>query len=289
MAREGYLTFDGTNSRTEATVTTRRRFLPPSLPLFVGLCALVIAIKLLFAFYPGDFPIKQQAEAFGWPMIAMLIAIGLAGLFADHSLGLPEPLTDRRREWRGVIWSVLTGFAYGVVTVIIDVVRHPRNVLRTRAAWDHVAWPWSVPFYLSARSSSNSCFDWARCASSSGSSTSLCSAAGGAPWCFGSSPRWSRCMRSCRSSNATSRRSWDSSGFVVPPAALPQQRVRGLAPVALRLANANCVPRRVLFGVARSLRRSRASNCVASSGCSSSARSIEPARTLTKSCPNQPQ
>ena len=90
MAREGYLTFDGTNSRTEATVTTRRRFLPPSLPLFVGLCALVIAIKLLFALYPGDFPIKQQAEAFGWPMIAMLIAIGLAGLSRITARGCPN-------------------------------------------------------------------------------------------------------------------------------------------------------------------------------------------------------
>jgi hypothetical protein len=145
---KGISSLDATSSRTEATVTTRRRRLPPSLPLFVGLCTVVIAIKLLFAFYPGDFPIKQQAEAFGSPMIAMLIAIGLAGLFADRALGLPEPLTDRRREWRGVIWSVLTGFAYGVVTVTIDVIRQPRHVLSTGAAWDHVAWPWSVPFYL---------------------------------------------------------------------------------------------------------------------------------------------
>lgn len=124
------------------------RFLRQSTLLFFGLCAAIVAIKLLFALYPGDFPIRGQTEAFSWPLIAIVLSFGFAGLFADRASGLPEPLTDRCREWRGLIWSVFTGFGYGALTVIIDILRHPRHVLNTGGVWDHVAWPWSVPFYF---------------------------------------------------------------------------------------------------------------------------------------------
>ena len=127
---------------------TPARFVRPSTHLFFGLCAAVVAIKLLFEYYPGDFPIKGQTEAFSWPLISAVLLFGFAGLFADRASGLPDPLADRRRERQGLFWSVLTGVVYGLITIVVDLARHPRHVLSTASAWDHVAWPWSVPFYF---------------------------------------------------------------------------------------------------------------------------------------------
>jgi hypothetical protein len=36
---------------------------------FAGATLLLVAIKLLFDFYPGDFPVKGQAAAFTWPIV----------------------------------------------------------------------------------------------------------------------------------------------------------------------------------------------------------------------------
>lgn len=119
----------------------------PSTWLFVGLSLILVAIKLLFDHYPGDFPIKQQAQAFTWPLVGGMILLGLVGLFADRGARLPDPLADMNLERWGWFWSAVTGAIYGVVTILSFVLKPTHSVLNTGGGWDHVLLPWSIPFY----------------------------------------------------------------------------------------------------------------------------------------------
>src|SRR5262245_55002487 len=78
----------------------------PANVLFISLCVILIAIKILFASYPGDFPAKDQAQALSWPVIGLILLMGLAGLLAERACDFPEPLSDRSRERRGLLWAV---------------------------------------------------------------------------------------------------------------------------------------------------------------------------------------
>ena len=119
--------------------------------VFAAASLLLVAIKLLFDFYPGDFPVKDQAQAFTWPVVGGVVLLGLLGLLAERSLAtatlFPEALTDGPTARRGVLVAVAGGLAYGVVTVIQDLsapgTGNPLNI----ADWPHVPWPWSLPFY----------------------------------------------------------------------------------------------------------------------------------------------
>ena len=118
---------------------------------FAGAALLLVAIKLLFDFYPGDFPVKGQAQAFTWQIVGGVILLALAGLFAERSLAtatlFPEALSDGRRERRGLWLAIGTGLAYGVLTLVRELsapgTGNPLNLVQ----WPHVPWPWSVPFY----------------------------------------------------------------------------------------------------------------------------------------------
>jgi hypothetical protein len=82
-----------------------------SLWLFVMVSAVLIAIKLLFELYPGEYPIRSQAAAFGWPLVAAIILIGFCGLLADHAAGLPEPFAAKERDKRGLWLSIVAGLS----------------------------------------------------------------------------------------------------------------------------------------------------------------------------------
>ena len=119
----------------------------PSTLVFASCGLALVAIKLLFDLYPGDFPVRGQAEAFTWPLVGAVILIGLFGLLADRSIGFPDAFADRARERRGLLIAAGTGLAYGLVTLLRDhFIAGGGNVL-TLEDWAHVPWPWSVPFY----------------------------------------------------------------------------------------------------------------------------------------------
>lgn len=114
-----------------------------------AVCSLaLVAIKLLFDLYPGDFPVRGQAEAFTWPVVGAVILIGLVGLLADRSTGFPDAFAVPSRERRGLVIATLTGVAYGILTILQDhFIAGGGNVL-TLQEWAHVPWPWSLPFYM---------------------------------------------------------------------------------------------------------------------------------------------
>jgi len=114
---------------------------------FVGTSLVLVGIKLLFDHYPGDFPVKGQAEAFTWPLVGGIVLIGALGLLADRALGFPEAFTDRAREQRGLFVAAATGLAYGVVTIAQDQLSPGGGNPLNLEEWAHVPWPWSVPFY----------------------------------------------------------------------------------------------------------------------------------------------
>lgn len=122
--------------------TTRRSNL-----IFLALATGLIAIKLLFEFYPGTFPIRDQTEAFTWPLIAAIVAIGAVGVLAERSIGLPDAFADRARERRGAIIAMITGVLYGAVTIVQDLVASGATNPLATSEWLHVPWPWSIPFY----------------------------------------------------------------------------------------------------------------------------------------------
>ena len=114
---------------------------------FAACAAALLAIKALFDFYPGDFPVKGQAEAFTWPIVGAIILIGWLGLLAERSLRLPDAFADPRRERRGLILATATGLAYGVLTIVMDRLDPAGGNPLNLAEWAHVPWPWSLPFY----------------------------------------------------------------------------------------------------------------------------------------------
>jgi hypothetical protein len=101
----------------------------------------------LFDFYPGDYPVRGQAEAFTWPLVGGILAIGFAGLLAERASGFPDAFADPRRERSGWILAASAGVAYGLLTAARDYFIDGGGNVLTLSDWAHVPWPWSVPFY----------------------------------------------------------------------------------------------------------------------------------------------
>lgn len=114
---------------------------------FVAASLALVAIKLLFDFYPYDYPVRDQAEAFTWLVVGIILAIGLVGLFAERSLHFPDALADMALERRGWTIATLTGLAYGIFTAARDYWFEGGGNILTLTDWAHVPWPWSLPFY----------------------------------------------------------------------------------------------------------------------------------------------
>jgi hypothetical protein len=114
---------------------------------FALLALTLVGIKLLFDFYPGDFPLKSQAEAFTWLLVGGMIAFAAVGLLCDRAAGLPDPFADMARERQGLVVAAITGAVYGLVTIASDVASSTRTAIGDEGEWVHMALPWSIPFY----------------------------------------------------------------------------------------------------------------------------------------------
>jgi len=115
--------------------------------LFAALSLTLIAIKLLLDVFLTDLPLRDQASAFTWTLVLAIIAIGFAGLLADRASGLPDPLTDAARDWRGIRLATITGAIYGLITIGMYIWHPAHSPLNPGSGWDHVRLPWSIPFY----------------------------------------------------------------------------------------------------------------------------------------------
>jgi hypothetical protein len=124
-----------------------RFFLKRSTFLFAGLSLTLAVIKLLLGVFLVDLPLGEQVAAFTWTLVLAIIAIGFAGLLADRASGLPDPLTDAARDWRGIRLGTITGAIYGLITIGMYIWHPTHSPLNPGVGWDHVRLPWSIPFY----------------------------------------------------------------------------------------------------------------------------------------------
>ncbi len=113
--------------------------------LFLALTLVLVGLKLLFDYYPGDFPHRSQAAAFSWPLIGAIIALGFAGLFAERAAQLPDPFSNLARERQGFMVAAITGVIYGAVVIGQDLLTDAKTIVGDE--WRHMALPWSIPFY----------------------------------------------------------------------------------------------------------------------------------------------
>src|SRR5687767_13207838 len=110
----------------------------PSTLAFLATCAMLVAIKQLFDFYPGDYPVRGQAAAFTWPLVGAVILIASLGLLADRALRFPEAFADLARERRGLLIATITGLAYGLLTIVMDMGDSAGGNPLVQFEWPHV-------------------------------------------------------------------------------------------------------------------------------------------------------
>ncbi len=127
--------------------TVREFFLKRSTVLFGALSLGLVVIKIGLQFLLTDVPLRDQASAFTWPLVLGIIGIGFIGLLADRASGFPDSLSDVQRFRQGVWIAIITGAAYGLITMGMYVWHPTHSPLNPGSGWDHVRLPWSIPFY----------------------------------------------------------------------------------------------------------------------------------------------
>ena len=63
---------------------------------FLGTSLVLVAIKLLFDLYSGDYPVRGQAEAFTWPLVGAILRSGWAACLRSDRCNGPTPSPSRR-------------------------------------------------------------------------------------------------------------------------------------------------------------------------------------------------
>jgi hypothetical protein len=100
--------------------------------------AFMVTVKVIFLLFPTVFPGADQEGALSWVTILAIAAMGLIGLILARRTGFPEIWDPKVSNLKRFLIPTVIGFAYGVITVIIDL-RDPSPV--------HLQLPLSVPFY----------------------------------------------------------------------------------------------------------------------------------------------
>jgi hypothetical protein len=109
-----------------------------SMKIYLGLIAFMVAVKVLFLLFPTAFPLAEQAGAFSWTTILAIAVMGFIGLILARRTGFPEIWDSKVSNRQRFLIPTVIGFAYGLVTIIIDL-RNPSPV--------HLKLPLSIPFY----------------------------------------------------------------------------------------------------------------------------------------------
>ena len=84
------------------------------------LVALLVAVRILiYAFYPSAFNDPQQASFFAWPSLAILAALGLAGVYFSHLTGFPAAWGVDSPVLRWLLPAAI-GITFGIAYVGLD-------------------------------------------------------------------------------------------------------------------------------------------------------------------------
>jgi hypothetical protein len=89
--------------------------------VWLGLVAYIALAKaLLDAFLPNAFASDEQRAVFAWPVIAMIGALGLAGVWLSHRTGFPAAWGADATVRRRLLVPALIGLAIGAWYVVYD-------------------------------------------------------------------------------------------------------------------------------------------------------------------------
>ena len=109
-----------------------------STKIYLGLVAFMVAVKVTFLLFPTVFPGADQEGAFYWTTIFTIAVMGFIGLILARRTGFPGVWDATVSNRQRFLIPAVIGFAYGIITVIIDL-RNPSPV--------HLQLPLSIPFY----------------------------------------------------------------------------------------------------------------------------------------------
>lgn len=109
-----------------------------STKIYLGLVAFMVAVKVIFLLFPTVFPLADQEGAFYWTTILAIGVMGFIGLILARRTGFPDIWDTKVSNRQRFLIPAVIGFAYGIITVIIDL-WNPSPV--------HLQLPLSIPFY----------------------------------------------------------------------------------------------------------------------------------------------
>ena len=105
-----------------------------------------VAFKLYFLIFPVDVIVPEQATAFSWPWVILIIALGYLGYFISLRLDIARIWDVNVSNFKRFGIPAITGFIYGVITVFNDYREHAHHPHQTSDKV-HVVFPQSIVFY----------------------------------------------------------------------------------------------------------------------------------------------
>jgi hypothetical protein len=87
---------------------------------WLGVVIGLVIIKLLLSFFPDAFADPNQAAVFAWPMLAILSAVGLGGVFLAERTSFPDPLDALVPIWQRFLLPLGVGSVLGSGYVALD-------------------------------------------------------------------------------------------------------------------------------------------------------------------------
>jgi len=101
--------------------------------------AALLVCKVVFAFLPVNYYLRDQASAFAWPTLIGIALAGFVGLLLAPRAGFPDMWDERVSNTRRFVLPAADGVVYGLGTVFALDLLNPSDV--------HIAFPASILFY----------------------------------------------------------------------------------------------------------------------------------------------
>jgi hypothetical protein len=86
-----------------------------------------VAFKLYFLIFPVDVIVPEQATAFSWPWVILIIVLGYLGYFISLRLDIARIRDVNVSNFKRFGIPAITGFIYGVITVFNDYREHAHH------------------------------------------------------------------------------------------------------------------------------------------------------------------
>ena len=120
-----------------------------SLVAFALTLAVLPSAKLAITAWPAQFRTAQQAAVFAWPLLALWIALAVAGYALSLKTGFPEAWDARVPIFARTLLPLAAGLLLGAISCSADAITHWTAIVAARMHLDsiHLPLPWSPLIY----------------------------------------------------------------------------------------------------------------------------------------------